>query len=106
MSVKGQKLKIFITVALVLGVAGFFGGSYYQDHRRAAWDAEVIGKYATSYPDLEKERVLAAKYWAMYPNVARNTYFGILGRLKTYGARAHFERHGESEGNVWPKLEK
>lgn len=106
MLAKSQKLKIILVAVLVLGVAGVFGGSYYRDHRRAAWDAEVIGAHATTFPDLEKERVLAAKYWALYPEVAEDDYFGVHGRLKIYGARVHFERHGKGEGNVWPKLEK
>jgi hypothetical protein len=101
-----QKRKTILILALVLGVAVIFGGKYYQDQRRAAWDSEVIGNYAATYTNLEKERLLAAKYWARYPGVGVHSYFGKKGRLKIFGARAHFDRHGKGEGNVWPKLEK
>lgn len=106
MSVTNQKLKIILVATLVLGVAGFFGGYLYQNQKRAAWDAQVISEYAALYTDLEKERTLAAKYWALYPGVRKDAYFGVKGRLKIFGARGHFDRHGRDEGNIWPTLEK
>ncbi|MBO6837260.1 MAG: hypothetical protein JJ878_12755 [Alphaproteobacteria bacterium] len=52
---------------------------------------------------LRKDSALA--YWACYPDVAQDAYFGREGPLNLLGAREHFDRHGRAEGRIWPLTE-
>jgi hypothetical protein len=49
----------------------------------------------------EQERLLAEAYWRRYPDVGADPAFGVHGQLGVWGAREHFQRHGQREGRQW-----
>ena len=51
--------------------------------------------------DSQKEPALAEAYWARYPDVAADAFFGRAGKLGVRGAREHYQRHGRNEGRIW-----
>lgn len=88
-------------------VVGAFWDTIYLDGARYA-EAEYTYRLragAESTYGTNINRRSAEAYWACYPDVARDGYFGEEGPLGILGAREHFDRHGFREGRIWPLLE-
>ena len=90
-----------IAVLLVLA-AGVSASAWYYPSQQDR-DAAVISTLRANYPDRERERAQAAKYWARYRDVAASEYFGLGGRLGIYGARQHYLQAGKFERRTWPQ---
>jgi hypothetical protein len=92
-----------LAMILAVGVVylGLVGPALLGD-RGAADQAEVVRRMAER-PDIDpaQEERLARAYWARNPDVAGDSYFGEQGRLGVFGARTHYERHGQREGRAW-----
>jgi hypothetical protein len=93
-----------MTATALAGFAIYFYGAFNApvlDPDLAARKAYLDRVIRTDETDPATERALADAYWGRYPDVAEDAYFGRLGKLGLEGARAHFERHGRTEGRVW-----
>lgn len=89
------------------GIATDLKGSVFLDDDRydeALYAAHLMqGAGGGAAVSFDKES--AEAYWACYPDVGRDSYFGASGPLGILGAREHYERHGRSEGRIWPLVE-
>lgn len=57
--------------------------------------------FMAAHAHLGRAEARARGYWARYPDVARDTFFGEDGGQGVFGPFVHFERHGRSEGRLW-----
>lgn len=57
--------------------------------------------FVTAHAYLGRAEVRAKAYWARYPDVARDAFFGTDGAQGIFGPFVHYERHGKEEGRKW-----
>lgn len=57
--------------------------------------------FVTAHGHLGRAEVRAKAYWARYPDVAEDPFFGENGAQGVFGAFVHYERHGQEEGRTW-----
>lgn len=88
-----------MTAAFAVYGYGFYNSPVMNPDFRAQQD--VLAHYAKSQGNQEAVRMLAEAYWQRNPDVAADSYFGRNGKMGTFGAREHYDRHGRKEGRRW-----
>jgi hypothetical protein len=89
---------VWLLTALTIADASLFDRSAIRERVYA----QRLEQSAKAGPTPREIRGNAETYWAHYPDVANDPYFGRNGPLGIFGAREHYDRHGRREGRVWP----
>lgn len=91
---------LLVFAVLLIGANGL----YWWSATRAPLLSEKMAdrqNFVTAHAYLDRAEVRAKAYWARYPDVARDAFFGDDGAQGIFGPFVHYERHGEEEGRKW-----
>lgn len=96
------KAWVWLTYAMSLAV--FLIGVWHSDilnpNRRASL-ARLALAHEKSSVAVRVSCDSAEKYWNLYPDVAKDGFFGRNGKVGCGGAYEHWLRYGRREGRVW-----
>ena len=95
-------IAVFLPFALALAAYAWEGlQTPLFDPQRAAQDSFLAAVERLPGEDADIDSASAAAYWARYPDVASDRYYGRQGPLGQRGALQHYRDHGRSEGRQW-----